>query len=368
MAPRRGTQGGRGAPHRPRPSRADRPHRPALRDILTRRRRLRPLRHPRCRDVPVGGPAPSAPAGSPPGSGRHRAQAGIPVPGRARDVLLRRPPRHRPAGARRARHPGGRHAHRPRAMGAGAAAPRPLRRARGGAEPGHAVRRAPQRDPPAEPPGGLGAPAPGRAARPAAAHVGSRSLRTAGLRGERSRPEPGQGAGRDRGGGAPAPPRRGGLDRGAAQAVRPDPARRPAPGRGLQPRAGQPREAGARDRHADAGERPRHGDGAHHARLRRRLGRPRQRRRRSRGRRRPRDGSPAARRAPLHAQAAVAHRGGGGGLLLRLRQRGPVAALPHRARAADVPPRGLAPVLGRQREVRGRGARGDRRDGRPGWS
>ena len=39
---------------------------------------------------------------------------------------------------------------------------------------------------------------------------------------------------------------------------------------------------------ADAGERRRHGDGAHHAGLRRRLGGPRQRRRRSRGGRRPR--------------------------------------------------------------------------------
>ena len=64
---------------------------------------------------------------------------------------------------------------------------------------------------------------------------------------------------------------------------------------------------------------------------------------------------------------AVALRGGGGRLLLRLRQRGPVAALPHRPRAADLPARGLAPVPAREREVRGRRARGrsPRRTTRP---
>ena len=277
VAPRRGTQGSGGAPHRPRPSRADRAHRPALRDIRTRRRRLRPLRNPHRRDASVGCPAPGAPSGRPPRPGRRRAQAGIPVPRRAPDLLLRRPSRHRPAGARRARHPVGRHAHRPRAVGAGAAAPHPFRGARGGAQPGHAVRRAPQRDLPVESPGGLGAPASGRTARAAAADVGSGSLRAAGLRGERSRPESGQGAGGDRGGGASAPPGRGGVDRGAAHAVRPGQARRPAPRRGLESRAGEPRAAGARDRRPDAGERRRHGDGAHHAGVRWRLGRPRQR-------------------------------------------------------------------------------------------
>ena len=179
--------------------------------------------------------------------------------------------------ARCARHPGRRHAHRPRALGAGTAAPHTLRRVGGGAQPGHPGRRAPQRHSPAEPPGGLGAPAPGRTAWPAAAHVGSGSLRAAGVRGEGSRPEPGQGTGGHRGRGASPPPGRGGVDRGAADAVRPGQARRPPPGGGLQSRAGEPRAAGARDRPADAGERRGHGDGAHHARVRRRLGRPRER-------------------------------------------------------------------------------------------
>ena len=59
-------------------------------------------------------------------------------------------------------------------------------------------------------------------------------------------------------------------------------------------------------------------------------------------------------------QAGLAHPGGGGGLLLRLLQRGPVAALPHRAHAPAVPAGGLGAVPRGQREVRGRGAGGDR--------
>ncbi len=45
------------------------------------------------------------------------------------------------------------------------------------------------------------------------------------------------------------------------------------------------------------------------------------------------------------------------GILRRLRQRGPVAAVPHRARAADVPLRRLRALPERQREVRRRGGR-----------
>ena len=51
---------------------------------------------------------------------------------------------------------------------------------------------------------------------------------------------------------------------------------------------------------------------------------------------------------------------GGGGLLLRLLQRGPVAALPHRAQPPALPAGGLGAVPRGQREVRGRGAGGDR--------
>ena len=45
----------------------------------------------------------------------------------------------------------------------------------------------------------------------------------------------------------------------------------------------------------------------------------------------------AARRSRLYAAARLAQRRGAGGLLLRLRQRRAVAAVPHRLRAADVP-------------------------------
>ena len=43
--------------------------------------------------------------------------------------------------------------------------------------------------------------------------------------------------------------------------------------------------------------------------------------------------------SPRTAPPRLATRGGGAGLLLRLRQRGPVAAVPHRAHAADLPRR-----------------------------
>ena len=54
----------------------------------------------------------------------------------------------------------------------------------------------------------------------------------------------------------------------------------------------------------------------------------------------------------------LAHARGGGRLLQRLRQRGAVAAVPHRARAADVPLVRLRAVPRGQREVRRRGRRG----------
>ena len=52
-------------------------------------------------------------------------------------------------------------------------------------------------------------------------------------------------------------------------------------------------------------------------------------------------------RARATGSAASGSRGGGGRLLLRLRERGAVAALPHRARAADLPRRGLGAATSR---------------------
>ena len=77
--------------------------------------------------------------------------------------------------------------------------------------------------------------------------------------------------------------------------------------------------------------------GARDARLLGHLDRPRG------GQRRPRGGRPAgpragaAREALLPDPPRLAHEGGGGGLLLRLRERGPVAAVPHRPHAPGVP-------------------------------
>ena len=67
------------------------------------------------------------------------------------------------------------------------------------------------------------------------------------------------------------------------------------------------------------------------------LDRARQRQRRPRDRRRARPRAACRPGSRLHAAPRLAHAGGGAGLLLRLRQRGPVAAVPHRARAAGVP-------------------------------
>ena len=88
-----------------------------------------------------------------------------------------------------------------------------------------------------------------------------------------------------------------------------------------------------------AGQRPRHRARAGHARLRRHVGRAR-RGDADRETVDARDRVPrAARRPAIHAAPRLAHAGRGGGLLLRLRQRGPVAALPHRAHAPAVPRR-----------------------------
>ena len=63
-------------------------------------------------------------------------------------------------------------------------------------------------------------------------------------------------------------------------------------------------------------------------------------------------------RGVLRPAARVAHPGGGEGLLLRLLQRGPLAAVPHRPHAPALPRRGLAALPGGQPEVRRGGLRG----------
>ena len=88
------------------------------------------------------------------------------------------------------------------------------------------------------------------------------------------------------------------------------------------------------------------------------LDRPRRRQRRPRGGRRERPRAGASRQPLLPDPPRLAHEGGGSGLLLRLRQRGPVAAVPHRAHAAGVP-RGRLGALPR-------GEPALRRDGRVG--
>ena len=76
------------------------------------------------------------------------------------------------------------------------------------------------------------------------------------------------------------------------------------------------------------------------------------------------DGAARAARLPLRRVWLID--GGGAGLLLRLRQRGPVAAVPHRAHAADVPRVRLGalpqrqPALRRRRRRRGAHRRPDR--------
>ncbi len=115
---------------------------------------------------------------------------------------------------------------------------------------------------------------------------------------------------------------------------------------------------GRRGRGPVPGERPRDrgraGDArvlGHVDRARRRLGRPRDRRREGARRR-------AAERSVVHAAPHLAHARGRGRLLLRVRERGALAALSHRARAADLPQRRLEALRHRQPPLRGRGRRG----------
>ena len=162
-------------------------------------------------------------------------------------------------------------------------------------------------------------------------------LRVAGARGLAPGAQHAARPGRRRAGSGAAPGRGEHLDRGASEAVRPPPAQRPAAGRRLQPRAGEPRVAGRPDPRPGAGERSRDGDGSDDARVRRRLGRARQRRRRPRDRRHARATRRSGGRSALHPAARLAQQGRGAGLLRRLLQRGALAALPHRAHAADLP-------------------------------
>ena len=78
-----------------------------------------------------------------------------------------------------------------------------------------------------------------------------------------------------------------------------------------------------------------------------------------RGCARPACASPPTTRATPCAASGSAR--GGARLLLRLRQRGPLAAVPHRPHPPDFPPGGLGAVPGGQPEVRRRRPRGDRR-------
>ncbi len=66
----------------------------------------------------------------------------------------------------------------------------------------------------------------------------------------------------------------------------------------------------------------------------------------------------AARRGVLHAAARLAQPRGGAGLLLRLLQRGPLAALPHRPRAPQLPRGGLRALPPGQPALRRGGLRG----------
>jgi hypothetical protein len=115
---------------------------------------------------------------------------------------------------------------------------------------------------------------------------------------------------------------------------------------------------GAAGSHRGAAPRQRtgHGAGTDHARLLRHLDRPRQRQRRSRGGRPPRPCRRAAGQARLPYSPGLAHGRGRSRLLLRLLQRRPVAAVPHRACAADLPLGRLGAVRRGESQVRhGRG-------------
>jgi hypothetical protein len=91
-----------------------------------------------------------------------------------------------------------------------------------------------------------------------------------------------------------------------------------------------------------------HGLGAGDARLLRRLGGPRRWLGRPRERRRERTGQGAARRGVLHGSPGVAVSGGGAGLLLRLLERGTLAAMSHRTSSSDLPDERLEALPGRE--------------------
>ena len=122
--------------------------------------------------------------------------------------------------------------------------------------------------------------------------------------------------------------------------------------RGVQPRALHPPAPRRSHRGAAARERAGHRAGADHARLLRHLDRPWQRLGRSRNGRQARSRRGAAGKARLPDPPRLAYAGGGGRLLLRLRQRGAVAAVPHRPCAADLPLGRLGPVRRGQPQVR----------------
>ncbi len=152
--------------------------------------------------------------------------------------------------------------------------------------------------------------------------------------------------------------------------------RAPSPGAGAEPRRGgrrrrrEPRALPARARGGRPGaghvpgERSRHGAGAgdagllgHVDRARQRLGRPR------RGRR-PRPGARSSGRGVLHAAAGLARAGSGARVLLRVRERGALAAVPPGGRPPRVPGRGLEPLPAGQPPLRAGGRRRGPR-GRP---
>ena len=103
-----------------------------------------------------------------------------------------------------------------------------------------------------------------------------------------------------------------------------------------------------------SGERARHRAGAGHAGLLRHLDRPRQRLGGPGGGGSERPGARPPGRGLLHAPSCLARSGGGARLLLRLLERGALAALPPGRRQARVPGRGLGPLPGGQPEVRPR--------------
>ena len=128
--------------------------------------------------------------------------------------------------------------------------------------------------------------------------------------------------------------------------------------RRLEPRAVYPQQDRGRHRPPDSGKRTCRRARAGDPRLRRHMDRARQRQRGSRDGRRQRPCRRAASQSVLYAAPRLAHRGRAGRLLLRRRQRGPLAALPYRLRTPGFPRIRLADVPGRQREIRHCGGRG----------